>query len=293
MKSLTRRTLVAGALCALARPGMASPAQKRVATLDWALLETLLAMDIVPVAAAELVLFREVAVEPAVPASVIDLGLRGTPNFEALKLARPDLIFNSAFYAWVEPRLAEIAPVETISIYEQGGRPFARAEEAARRLAAALGRAEAAERLIADTQETLARSARALSNRPARPALVINLGDPRHFRVFGRDSMFGEVLARLGVENAWTRDTSYAASAPVGLEALAQFPEADLIILPPVPPDARRILPRSALWQALPNVAAGRIYTLAPMNPFGGLPTAARFARHFTAARLEGGNGLG
>ncbi len=60
--------------------------------------------------------------------------------------------------------------------------------------------------------------------------------------------------------------------APVGLEALAQFPEADLIILPPVPPDARRILPRSALWQALPNVAAGRIFTLAPMNPFGACP---------------------
>ncbi len=80
-------------------------------------------MDIVPVAAAELVLFREVAVEPAVPASVIDLGLRGTPNFEALKLARPDLIFNSAFYAWVEPRLAEIAPWRPSPSMKRAGAP--------------------------------------------------------------------------------------------------------------------------------------------------------------------------
>ncbi|MEW6255469.1 MAG: ABC transporter substrate-binding protein [Pseudomonadota bacterium] len=278
-------------------PGPATPLRAtplRAATLDWALLETLLAMDIVPVAAAELVLFRAVAVEPAVPASVVDIGLRGIPNFEALKLARPDLIFNSAFYAWAEARLKDIAPIETISIYEAGGRPYARAEEAARRLAAAVGRGAAAERLIAQTDATLARCAREVATRPARPALVINLGDPRHFRVFGRDSMFGEVLARLGIENAWTRDTSYSASAPVGLEALAQFPEADLVILPPVPPDAQRVLPRSALWRALPNVTAGRVFTLGSMNPFGGLPTAGRFARLLTAARLAGGgNGLG
>ncbi|MEW6125241.1 MAG: ABC transporter substrate-binding protein [Pseudomonadota bacterium] len=265
-----------------------SPAP-RLATIDWALLETLLAMSIVPVAAAELVLFRTVAVEPDVPASVVDIGLRGMPNFEALRMARPTLIFNSAFYAQIDPRLRQIAPVETLSIFAHGGRPFVRAEEAARSLAAAVARPQAADELIARTHAGLARCRADLAARPRRPVLVINLGDPRHFRVFGPDSMFGEVLARLGLDNAWAQNTSYSASAPIGLETLARFPEADLVILPPVPPDARRLLPRSALWQALPNVRERRVYTLGSMNPFGGLPTAARFARLLTAALLAPG----
>nr|WP_127090279.1 ABC transporter substrate-binding protein [Aquabacter cavernae] len=288
--------MLAFGLAACAAPGTVARAAAlpRVAVIDWALLETLLAMSIVPVAAAELVLFRAVAVEPEVPASVVDLGLRGMPNFEALRMARPDIIFNSAFYTQIDPKLRLIAPVETLSIYARGGRPFTRAEEAAHGLATAVGRPEAAEPLIRQTLATLERCRADLAARPRRPVLVINLGDPRHFRVFGPDSMFGEVLTRLGLDNAWTQNTSYSASAPIGLETLARFPDADLIILPPVPPDARRLLPGSALWQALPNVRDRRTYLLGSMNPFGGLPTATRFARLLTAALLTpGGNALG
>lgn len=292
MRGLSRRTLLAGAACALAAPALG--AAPRVATLDWALLETLLAMGVVPVAAAELVLFRRVAVEPEVPASVVDIGLRGMPNYEALRMARPDLIFNSAFYVQMDARLRQVAPVETISIYAPGGRPFQRAEDAARRLAEAVGRPEAADMLIARTRAGLSRCRASLAARPRRPLLVLNLGDPRHFRVFGPDSMFGEVLSRLDLPNAWRANTSYSASAPIGLETLARFPDADLVILPPVPPDARRLLPRSALWQALPNVREGRVFMLGSMNPFGGLPTASRFARLLTDAFLApGGRGLG
>lgn len=267
------------------RPALA--AASRVATLDWALLETLLAMGVVPVAAAELVLFRQVAVEPPVPAGVIDLGLRGLPNFEALRRAEPDLIFNSPYYIGSEPKLRLIAPVELITIYARGEQPFVRAEAAAMKLGAGTGREEAARALIADTAAQLQRHRAALAGLTARPLLVINLGDARHFRVFGPDSMFGEVLTRLGLANAWTQGTSYAASAPVGLEALARYADAHLVILPPVPPDARRVLPQSAVWRALPNVRENRVSVLGSMNPFGGLPTAARFARLLTAALLH------
>ncbi|MBB6306087.1 iron-siderophore ABC transporter substrate-binding protein [Xanthobacter tagetidis] len=293
MSRLSRRSVLAGAAALLAA-GPARAAQPRVATLDWALLETLLAMGVAPVAAAELVLFRQVAVEPLVPQGVIDVGLRGMPNFEALRRAAPDLIFNSAYYVAAEPKLRLIAPVETISIYRRGAPPFVRAEEAARRLAEATSRPEAAERLVAATQETLANCRAALAGWGARPLLVINLGDARHFRVFGPDSMFGEVLARLGLANAWTSGTSYAASAPVGLEALARFADAGVVILPPVPPDARRILPQSAVWRALPSVRENRVVVLGSMNPFGGLPTAMRFARLLTQALTHPpGAGLG
>ncbi|MCS0494538.1 ABC transporter substrate-binding protein [Ancylobacter sp. MQZ15Z-1] len=291
---LTRRTLLATLAAGIVSvPARADTRAPRVATLDWALLETLLAIGVVPVAAAELVLFREVAVEPPVPASVIDLGLRGAPNFEALRLARPELIFNSLYYAEAEPKLSLIAPVETISVYRSGGRPFAAACEAALRLGAATGEETAARALIAGVDAELGALKDRLAQRAGRPLLVINLGDARHFRVFGRDSMFGEVLARLGFANAWQARTSYSASAPIGLEALARFPEAFVVILRPVPPDARRILPESALWNALPNVREGRVAVLDSVDPFGGLPTARRFARLLAGALERGRIGAG
>ncbi|MPT24225.1 MAG: iron-siderophore ABC transporter substrate-binding protein [Starkeya sp.] len=288
--------MLAAGLAALALRGAPARAQApelRLATVDWALLETLLGMGLTPVAAAELVLFREVAVEPPVPASVVDIGLRGAVNFEALRLTRPSLILSSNFYGWMEPKLRLIAPVETLSIYRTGRPPYGEAEAAAMAIGALTGREDAARALIDTVAGQIDASRQRLAAQAGRPLLVLNLGDSRHFRVFGADSLFGEVIARLGLTNAWAERTFYAASAPLGLEALARFPEAFLVILRPVPPDAARVLATSALWNALPNIRARRFVVLDSVDPFGGLPTAARFARLLTAALLEGGSGNG
>ncbi|WP_341992811.1 ABC transporter substrate-binding protein [Azorhizobium sp. AG788] len=280
---ITRRGFVAGALLATLGGARAAPAL-RVATVDWALLETLLAIGVTPVAAAELVLYRQVVVEPPVPASVADIGLRGTPNYEALRLLGPDVIFTSNFSAWAEPKLKLIAPVETLSIYARGVPPFAGAERVALDLGARTGRTAAAAALVADTRSELDRLKARLAGGDGRPLMVINLGDARHFRVFGTDSMFGAVLERLGLANAWTAATRYSATAPMGLEALAQVGEAWIVLIPPVPADAERMLAASAFWQALPAVRAGRVLRLAAIDPFGGLPAALRFARLLTGA---------
>lgn len=297
---LHRRALLAAGLATLALRGASARAEDsragelRVATVDWALLETLLGMGIAPVAAAELVLFRQVAVEPPVPASVIDIGLRGAPNFEALRLAGPNLILSSNFYVEMEPKLRLIAPVETLSVYRTGRPPYGEAEAAALRIGVLTGREDAARALIDAVADQIGAFRRRLAPLAGRPLLVLNLGDARHFRVFGADSLFGEVISRLGFANAWDARTSYAASAPIGMEALARFPEAFLVILRPVPPDAARVLSTSVLWNALPNVRARRFAVLDSVDPFGGLPTAARFARLLAAALLgEGGSATG
>ncbi|WP_188577464.1 ABC transporter substrate-binding protein [Azorhizobium oxalatiphilum] len=257
----------------------AATPELRVATLDWALLETLLALGVTPVAGAELVLYRQVVVEPEVPASVADLGLRGTPNYEALRLLEPDLIFGSNYTSWSDPILRKIAPVENFSIYGRGAKPYANSEQAALTLGARLGRSAAAQALVADARARLEAFKARLAGHDGRPVLVINLGDARHFRVFGPDSMFGEVLERIGLANAWTGTTRYAAAAPLGLETLAQMPDAIIVVIGPMPPATRRMMAESAFWHALPNVRAGRVAVLAPIDPFGALPAGLRFAR--------------
>ncbi|MBS7543239.1 ABC transporter substrate-binding protein [Ancylobacter oerskovii] len=273
-----RRVLLAAAAAFPFGAPVGAKAAMRAATLDWAILETLLALGHPPVAATELVQFREIAVEPPVPEGVADLGLRGLPNLETLLLARPDVIFNSNFYVALEARLTTIAPVEGFTLYRPGVAPYEAALAMTRRIAARLGIAAAAETLIGGVEADFARARQRLGPMD-RPVLPINLGDARHFRAFGFDSMIGEALRHIGIENAWTLPTSYSAAAPLGLETLARHGEAWIAIIGPVPPDAADVLRRSALWRALPAVGAGRVMWLDPVNPFGALPSTQRFAR--------------
>ena len=278
-----------GVLALLAAAGLPVPvwaAGLRVATVDWSVLETLLALDAPPVAAPELRQFAEVAVEPSVPASVTDLGLRGTINFELLLLSRPELIFSSSFYVGSEPRLRRIAPVESFSIYAPGRLPYEPAVAMTRSIGERLGIAARAERYIAETEAEFATLRERLKSLAARSVIPVNLGDARHFRVFGDDSLFGEVLKRLGLINAWGTHTSYSAMAPIGLEALVRVPEAFIALIPPVPPGAMQTLARSAFWNALPNLREGRLLQIGSINPYGGLPAARRFARLLTNALL-------
>ncbi|WP_207482716.1 iron-siderophore ABC transporter substrate-binding protein [Arenibaculum pallidiluteum] len=278
-RPLSRRQALGLAAAVMALPARARAGQPRIAAIDWAALETALAIGVVPVAATELIQFRRIAVEPEVPDAVMDIGLRGTPNYEALRLAEPDLILISDFYERQRAALERIAPLLSLTVYRPGVPPYARAAEATLTLARALDRDAQAQDAIARADREIARIRAALEGVPRRPVFVINIGDARHFRAFGTDSMFGDVLGRLGFENAWTTSTSYAAAAPLGVEHLAGVPDAGVLVVGPVPPEARRTLFDGALWNALPMVRDGRVSVIEPINHFGGLPAATRFAR--------------
>ncbi|MFC6490338.1 iron-siderophore ABC transporter substrate-binding protein [Nitratireductor sp. GCM10026969] len=276
---LTRRAFLGFSAGAVLAAGTAAAARIRVAAIDWAMLETALVLGILPVAATELIQYRKIVVEPPVPETTADIGLRGTPNYEMLRLAEPDLILSSNFYAAQHANFERIAPVVSAPVYEPGNPTYALAEGAARTIGAATGLQREAEDLVIRSATTLGTYARLLEPLTDRPAFAISIGDARHFRAFGPDSMIGDVLARLGFENAWHAGTSYSAAAPVGFEALAEVPEARVVIVEPIPPDAGPGLLENALWQALPMVREGRVVTIAPVNHFGGLPSAMRFCR--------------
>jgi iron complex transport system substrate-binding protein len=130
-----------------------------------------------------------------------------------------------------------------------------------------------------------------LSTGDGRPVLLINLGDARHYRVFGADSMFGSVLTRLGLDNAWTGATAYSATAPVGIETLASMPDAWIVMIPPHPLDAIAALEHGAFWNALPSVRDKRVITLGSINPYGALPAARRFAEELSKGLTDVWNG--
>ncbi|MGG5890821.1 ABC transporter substrate-binding protein [Falsiroseomonas sp. HC035] len=263
-----------------------SKAAPRLAVIDWGLAEAALALGVVPVAAAELDGYARWVKAPAMPPGVIDLGLRGEPNLEALHRAAPDLILTTPQFAPFLPRLERIAPVASFATYQPGGNPLERSFDIVMDLGRRLGRPDRAAALRAEAAAVFAAAAVRLDR--VRPLLVAGFVDQRHLRVYGGNSLFGATLARLGLVNGWTAPTSAWGFATVGVEHLAVSPEAQLLLLDPMPPDLRASLPRNPIWQALPAVRAGRVTLLPPCWAFGGLPSAMRFADLLAAGLADG-----
>lgn len=259
----------------------------RLAAIDWAMLETAAAIGHMPVAACELIRFRADAVVPQIPEGVTDLGLRGAPNFELLQLVRPTLILSSPYYTRYEGRAARIAPVLSLPFYLPGEAPLPKAMNALTALADRLDDPGAGRAAVRRANADLDRLAARLAAHAERPFALVEIGDARHLRAFGFDSLFGSTLTRLGLRNAWTEATAFSFLAPVPIERLATMPEARLIVIGDIPPEARRALSRSPLWRALPQVAGGRVHQLPQMNAFGGVPAALRFAMALDAALAE------
>ena len=286
-----RRVLTLLATAALQTPVLGKPIS-RVAAIDWAMLETSVSIGVMPIAATELLRFRLDAIEPELPDSVADLGLRGAPNFELLHLLRPELILSSPFYAKHRDQLEAIAPVVSMPFYIKGEPPFGKALKAMKDLGDVLNRQAEAALVVEETQQKLAQMATAFAPFAARPSYIINIGDSRHFRAFGADSMFGSVLDRLGLPNAWTERSRFSFNATVPLEALAETPEARIVVVSDVPVEARSGLAGSKIWNALEPVRTGRVIQLANINPYGGVTAAMRFARLLSTALPAEGKAL-
>ncbi|MBB3659172.1 iron complex transport system substrate-binding protein [Rhizobium sp. BK650] len=283
-----RQALALLAAFAIPRKTFAS-APTRIAAIDWAMLETLVALGVMPVAATELVQFRKDAVEPVLDPSVADLGLRGSPNLELLRLLRPDLILISPFYLRFEASFRAIAPILSLPFYNRGEPPYQKAVDAVSALARELGLEERGRAVVTEQAALLEQTRLSLERFASRPTYLVNIGDARHVRVFGADSMFGDILGRLGLPNAWADRSRYTFAAPVPIENLAAEPEARIVIISDIPVEARNGLKNSIIWQSLPPVRAGRVLMLGNINPYGGISAAARFARLFKAAMLSSG----
>ena len=259
-----------------------SAVKPRVVSLDWALAETMLAIGVTPVAVVAADDWAQLVVEPALPASVADLGLAQDVNFELIADLRPTLILTSPFLKNLEHTLRRIAPVVPLSVFDEGGAPLGQRRVVTLTLGDLLDRHLEAEQYLERAEQTFDAERTRLAALSPRPLLLLNFIDARHVRVYGGSSLYQNVLARLGLSNAWNRPTGYFGYATVGVEQLATDRDLHCIVFDPVPPDAGPTLRDSPLWSRLPFVRAGHVSFLPPTLMFGAMPAALRFARLLT-----------
>ncbi|MFM5094855.1 ABC transporter substrate-binding protein [Aeromonas mytilicola] len=249
----------------------------RIATVDWTVAETLLALGVTPLAMGDVDSYRAWVGEPRLPAEVVDIGLRMQPNRELLAELKPDLILISPLMASLEPTLSRIAPVQSIALYEPDADLWQRLHEATLTIAALVGKSAEAERQLAALDSDLAQmKAQLPADLP--PLLLVQFIDERHVRVFGRHSLFEAVMQRLGLRNVWQGETNTWGFSVVSLEQFLALPEARLVVVDPIPVGVSERLQEPGLWQHLPLVKQGKVLHLPAVWSFGGLLAARRFA---------------
>jgi iron complex transport system substrate-binding protein len=251
---------------------------RRIVALNWGLVDTLISLGVPPIAVPEATVYDRYVGGPPLDPDVVNIGLRMEPNLELLSALAPDLILIADEQEKLRPRLERIAPTVNFTTFTAERRPWDNAIKATRDLARLLGREAAGEALITDAEAAFSRVGSETGGGAELPVLVVSFMDARHVRVYGDGSLPKEVLERGGLRSAWTGQTNAWGFATVGIEALAEAPDARLVVIEPVPPGAKSTLDGNPLWRNLPFVAEGRTQTIEPALVFGMVPAAARLA---------------
>ena len=265
---------------------IASVPLPRIATVDWTIAETLLALGVTPLAVGDAGPYQAWVGEPRLPAGVVDIGLRTQPNRELLAELKPDRILISPLAAPLAPTLSRIAPVSTIALYDAQTDLWQRLHEVTLTLARMVGKTAEGERLLAGLDRDLA-SMQAGLPADLPPLLVVQFIDERHVRVFGRHSLFDAVMTRLGLRNGWQEQTNDWGFSVVSIEQFMTLPTARLVVVDPIPVGVSERLQEPGLWQHLPLVRQAPVLHLPAVWSFGGVLAARRFAGLLSDALLQ------
>ncbi|WP_425353751.1 ABC transporter substrate-binding protein [Aeromonas salmonicida] len=262
----------------------------RIATVDWTIAETLLALGVTPLAVGDVSAYRAWVGEPLLPADVVDIGLRAQPNRELLAELKPDRILISPLAAPLAPTLSRIAPVQSIALYDPQTDLWQRLHEATLTIAALVNKTAEANVLLTDLNRELEQMKQTL---PAElpPLLVVQFIDESHVRVFGRHSLFEAVMQRLGLRNAWQGETNAWGFSVASIEQFMALPAARLVVVDPIPVGVSERLQEPGLWQHLPLVQQAPVLHLPAVWSFGGVLAARRFATLLSEALQKDARG--
>ncbi|WP_198666618.1 ABC transporter substrate-binding protein [Marinomonas shanghaiensis] len=265
-----------------------APAQEqdiKIAVIDWTQVETLLALGVQPVGAAQIADYNAWVKAPEIPEGTVDLGLRTQPNLERLSELKPDQIFISPMFQSLTPQLSRIAPVNNITLYTKNNVSWQALEAYTRTIAKDTHREDAAETLIQSARDTFVSLS---TQRPVEvaPLLMVQFMDARHVRVFGNNSMYKVAADQIGLKSAWQGDTNSWGFALVSIDKLIDL-KAQIVVIEPLPAGVKQHLEQDAFWQYLVKQTGYPALTIPAVWSFGAIPSTVRFATLLTSALNE------
>lgn len=268
-----------------------------VATFDFAIAETLNAIGHPPRFLAGLKGYETYSRQDGAIPNTTNLGYRFLPNYELLASHPPQhILISPPAHTSLLPRLNEIADVKEYPLYnfsdpKDGQNHWAAVEALTRQLGSLVNDAAASEQFIEQTNRYFDDLKSQLSSIDE-PVLMVRLVDERHARVYGKGSVEGLVLNRLGLQNAWQDDLGQWGMTTISATPLFSI-NAKMIFLesPYDPPGGQRQLLADGQWRHLPTVKEGNYLIIATNYwSWGGLPAARHFAASLVSHLLESNN---
>lgn len=279
---ITRRQLLAALVFSpvlSAFPLAAAPVLQRIIALEWLPAELLLALGIAPMAIADMRNYNIWVGDPPLPQGTVDVGLRTEPNLELMTQLKPSLILCSNGYGPPQEKLKRIAPIMGFDLNRGDGKPLSTARESLHALASKIGREAAAQVHLQHLDSALSAARQRLARYAGRPILLMSLMDSRHALVFGKNSLFLEVMQHLGLTSAWQGETNFWGSAVIGIERLANLRDVNAICFDHNDAADMAQLSKSPLWQSLPFIRARRFQRVPAVWYYGATLSALHFVR--------------
>ena len=276
----SRRAFLVGAAALIAAPHLARAAPaSRIVTLEWTATEIALSLGLRPVGVAERDAYRSwVAVDNEGLKDAVDVGRRQQPSLESIRRLSPDLILSSRFrHQSLQEKLGELAPTELLDDQPEDGDMLAAVYASVRQAGKALGREDAAAKLLSGFDARIAAlKAKVPAHKAGRRVVVAQpLPGTARLRVFSSNAAVAQLLERIGFPAGLALPPQPFGFTAIDLEGLAALDgETTLILLSDSVPQE---LAESALWPMLPVVAAGEVITVGAANwPFGSIAALSR-----------------
>ncbi|AIR71039.1 Fe(3+)-hydroxamate ABC transporter substrate-binding protein FhuD [Dickeya fangzhongdai] len=252
---------------------------QRIVALEWLPVELLMALGVMPMGVADIHNYRLWVQAPALPASVVDVGLRTEPNLELLARLNPSLLLYSTGYGPAAEQLERIAPSLGFAFSDGNGKPLQVARQSLTTLAERLEMNAAAERHLTAFDQFMAEARVRLQPYTRRPLLLFSVLDERHVLVVGKNSLFQDVLDQLGIENAWQGSTNFWGSTVIGMEQLASVGHANAICFEHGNEGLMSRVSANPVWRSLPFVRDQRWQRAEAVWLYGATLSAMRFCR--------------
>lgn len=257
---------------------------QKIVALDWVLAETVLSLGVEPLGVADAKGYQAWVMAPKLPSNVLDVGSRREPNLELLTELNPDVILISQHMSAMYEKLSTIAPTLVYTVYSNKKSPLIAAKDITIQLGRLLDKEQQALQLIDQTEKKLIENGDKIRHlqQQEKPLLFVRFINDKTVRIHSEGSLAQSTINAMGLTNAWHELTNLWGFTTAGIEKLAQYQQANVLIFGPLKEEEKVKLTQSALWQAMAFTRTGSVYELPAIWTFGGLISAQRFSDHIT-----------